>query len=135
MPLGRGLALGERRPPTPPTNFFYAFGNSPANPAFETGTPSPTTYYPVGNWIAAKTPSLVQYLSPAADPFNGRRRPKITWYPGVLPGVVADPDTSQGSLRSDVSVDSRFPDLTVGSQQTTKDDWVCLSPSSNRSTP
>ena len=34
-------------PPTPPTNFFYAFGNSPANPAFETGTPSPTTYYPV----------------------------------------------------------------------------------------
>ena len=32
-------------PPTPP-NFFYAFGNSPANPAFETGTPSPTTYYP-----------------------------------------------------------------------------------------
>ena len=32
---------------TPPTNFFYAFGNSPANPAFETGTPSPTTYYPV----------------------------------------------------------------------------------------
>ena len=35
-------------PPTPPTNFFYAFGNSPPNPAFETGTPSPTTYYPVG---------------------------------------------------------------------------------------
>ena len=58
-------------PPTPPTNFFYAFGNSPSNPAFETGTPSPTTYYPAGNGIAANTPSLVQYLSPAADPFNG----------------------------------------------------------------
>ena len=80
-------------PPTPP-NFFYAFGNSPANPAFETRTPSPTTYYPYPNsyGIAANTPSLVQYLSPAADPFNRPATPKITWYqdPGVLPGVVAD---------------------------------------------
>ena len=110
-------------PPTPPTNFFYAFGNSPANPAFETGTPSPTTYYPVGNGIAANTPSLVQYLSPAADPFNGQATPKITWYPGVLPGVVADPGTSQGSPPP--SYQPKLPTVTAGSQQT-KYYWVCL---------
>ena len=111
-------------PPTPPTNFFYAFGNSPANPAFETGTPSPTTYYPAGNGIAANTPSLVQYLSPAADPFNGQATPaKITWYPGVLPGVVADSGTSPGSPPS--TYQSKLPTLTAGSQQT-KYYWVCL---------
>jgi len=108
---------------TPPTNFFYAFGNSPANPAFETGTPSPTTYYPVGNGIAAKTPSLVQYLSPAADPFNGQATPKITWYPGVLPGIVADSDTSTGAAPPNYQ--SKLPTLIAGSQKT-KYYWVCL---------
>ena len=56
VPLGAaGVPSPSVSPPTPPTNFFYAFGNSPANPAFETGTPSPTTYYPAGNGIAANT--------------------------------------------------------------------------------
>ena len=118
-------------PPTPPTNFFYAFGNSPANPAFETMTPSPTTYYPQVNGIAANTPSLVQYLSPSADPFNGlvngSGAPKITWYPGVLPGVVADPGTSTWS--APLNYQSKLPTLPTliaGSQQTTKYYWVCL---------
>ena len=110
-------------PPTPPTNFFYAFGNSPPNPAFETGTPSPTTYYPAGNGIAANTPSLVQYLSPAADPFNGPATPKITWYPGVLPGVVADSGTSAGSPPPNYQ--PKLPTVIAGSQQT-KYYWVCL---------
>ena len=102
-------------PPTPPTNFFYAFGNSPPNPAFETGTPSPTTYYPTGDSrvIAANTPSLVQYLSPAGDPFNRPATPKITWYPGVLPGVVADPGTSPGSPPPNYQ--SKLPTLIAGS--------------------
>ena len=110
-------------PPTPPTNFFYAFGNSPSNPAFETGTPSPTTYYPAGNGIAANTPSLVQYLRPAADPFNGPTTPTITWYPGVLPGVVADSDTSTGAAPPNYQ--SKLPTVTAGSQKT-KYYWVCL---------
>ncbi|MGC1722846.1 MAG: hypothetical protein WA746_28040, partial [Isosphaeraceae bacterium] len=110
-------------PPTPPTNFFYAFGNSPSNPAFETGTPSPTTYYPAGNGIAANTPSLVQYLSPAADPFNAQATPKITWYAGVLPGVVADSGTSTGAAPPNYQ--AKLPTVTAGSQQT-KYYWVCL---------
>src|SRR5205823_12785694 len=101
-------------PPTPPTNFFYTLGNSPPNPASETGTPSPTTYYPTGNGIAANTPSLVQYLSPAADPFNGPTTPKITWYPGVLPGVVADSGTSPGAAPPNYQ--SKLPTLPAGSQ-------------------
>ena len=108
---------------TPPMNFFYAFGNSPPNPASETGTPSPTTYYPPGNGIAAKTPSLVQYFSPAGDPFNGPATPKVTWYPGVLPGVVADSGTSPGSPPP--SYQSKLPTVTAGSQKT-KYYWVCL---------
>ena len=129
MPLGpAGIPLPAAgnpasTPPTPPTNFFYAFGNSPANPAFETGTPSPTTYYPAGNGIAANTPSLVQYLSPAADPFNGPATPKITWYPGVLPGVVADSGTSTGAAPPNYQ--SKLPTLIAGSQKT-KYYWVCL---------
>ena len=79
-------ATRRRALPTPPTNFFYAFGNSPPNPAFETGTPSPTTYYPVGNGIAANTPSLVQYLSPAADPFNGSGGSEDHLVPGRAAG-------------------------------------------------
>ena len=63
--------------------------------------PRPTI--PPGNGIAANTPSLVQYLSPAADPFNGPATPKITWYPGVLPGVVADSGTSTGPRRPTIS--------------------------------
>ena len=110
-------------PPTPPTNFFYAFGNSPPNPTFETGTPSPTTYYPAGNGIAANTPSLVQYLSPAADPFNGPATPKITWYPGVLPGVVAGSGDSPGSAPP--TYQPKLPTVTAGSQKT-KYYWVCL---------
>ena len=109
-------------PPAPPTNFFYAFGNSPPNPAFETGTPSPTTYYPAGNGIAANTPSLVQYLSPAADPFNGSATPKITWYPGVLPGVVAD---SGPPRPAPPNYQPKLPTVTAGSQKT-KYYWVCL---------
>ena len=110
-------------PPTPPTNFFYAFGNSPPNPASETGSPSPTTYYPAGNGIAANTPSLVQYLSPASDPFNGPATPKITWYPGVLPGVVADSGTSPGSPPP--GYQPKLPTVVAGSQKT-KYYWVCL---------
>ena len=112
-------------PPTPPTNFFYAFGNSPSNPAFETGTPSPTTYYPTGDSrvIAANTPSLVQYLSPAGDPFNRPATPKVTWYPGVLPGVVADSGASPGSPPPNYQ--SKLPTLIAGRQQT-KYYWVCL---------
>ena len=72
-------------------------------PGVRDGTPSPTTYYPAGNGIAANTPSLVQYLSPAADPFNGPATPKITWYPGVLPGVVADSGTSRAPRRPTIS--------------------------------
>ena len=45
-------------PPTPPTDFFYALGNSPSNPAFETGTPAPTTYYPVGTTLSAYLTAL-----------------------------------------------------------------------------
>ncbi len=110
-------------PPTPPTNFFYALGNSPPNPAFETGTPAPTTYYPAGNGIAANTPSMVQYLNPAADPFNGPTAPKITWYPGVLPGVVADSGTAVGSAPPNYQ--SKLPTLIAGSQKT-KYYWLCL---------
>ena len=110
-------------PPTPPTNFFYAFGNSAPNPAFEIGTPSPTTYYPAGSTIAANTPSLVQYLSGAADPFNGPVAPAITWYPGVLPGVVAAAGTSAGSAPP--GYQSKLPTVPAGSQQT-KYYWVCL---------
>jgi hypothetical protein len=104
-------------PPAPPTDFFYAFGNSPPDPALEAGSPSPTTYYPAGNGIAPNTPSLVQYLSAAADPFNGTATPTFTWYPGVLPGVAAGspPSTYQAKL----------PTLTAGTQQT-KYYWVCL---------
>ncbi len=58
------LGNPSSNPVTPPTDFFYAFGNGPPNLAFETGTPMPTNMYPVGNGIAADTPSLVQYLSP-----------------------------------------------------------------------
>ena len=110
VPLGpAGVPLPAASPPTPPTNFFYAFGNSPANPALET-------------W----TPSLVQYLSPAADPFNGPAR-KIPWYPGVLPGVVADPGTSTWSAPPNYqSKLPTLPTLIAGSQQTTKYYWVCL---------
>ncbi len=112
------VPLPASTPPTPPTNifyptnFFYAFGNSPANPALET-------------W----TPSLVQYLSPSADPFNGPATPKITWYPGVLPGVVADPGTSTWSAPPIYQYQSKLPTLPTliaGSQQTTKYYWVCL---------
>ena len=129
VPLGpAGVPLPAKgnpaaSPPTPPTNFFYAFGNSPANPAFETGTPSPTTFYPKRDEIAANTPSLVQYLSPAADPFNGPAIPKITWYPGVLPGIVADSDTSTGAAPPNYQ--SKLPTLIAGSQKT-KYYWVCL---------
>ncbi len=117
-------------PPTPPTNFFYAFGNPPSNPASETRTPSPTTYYTATavNGIAPNTPSLVQYLSPAADPFNGLAIPKITWYPGVLPGVAADSGTSTGAAPPNYQ--SKLPTLIAGSQiagsQQTKYYWVCL---------
>ena len=106
-------------PPTPPTNFFYAFGNSPPNPAFETGTPSPTTYYPPVDGIAPKTPSLVQYLSSASDPFNGSSTPKVTWYPGVLPGVVADSGSPPPGYQP------KLPTVTAGSQKT-KYYWACL---------
>jgi hypothetical protein len=106
-------------PPTPPTNFFYAFGNPPPNPASETGTPSPTTYYPPRDGIAAKTPSLVQYLSPAGDPFHGPATPRVTWYPGVLPGVVADSGSPPPGYQP------KLPTVTAGSQQT-KYYWVCL---------
>ena len=106
-------------PPTPPTDFFYTFGNSPPNPAFETNPPSPTTYYPVGNGIAPNTPSMVQYLSPAADPFNGPATPKITWYPGVLPGVAA------GSGSPPPNYQSKLPTVIAGKQQS-KYYWVCL---------
>ncbi len=109
-------------PPMPPTNFFCAFGNSPPDPALETGTPSPTTYYPAGNGIAANTPSLVQYLSPAADPFNGTATPTITWYPGVLPGIVADTGASAGPPPN---YQPKLPTLIAGSQKT-KYYWVCL---------
>ena len=129
MPLGpAGIPLPAAgnpasTPPTPPTNFFYAFGNSPSNPAFETGTPSPTTFYTVRDGIVANTPSLVQYLSPAADPFNAQATPKITWYAGVLPGVVADSGTSPGAAPPNYQ--SKLPTLTAGSQQT-KYYWICL---------
>ncbi len=129
VPLGpAGVPLpsagnSAANPPTPPTNFFYALGNSPSNPAFETGSPSPTTYYPVGNGIAPNTPSMVQYLDSAADPFNGPAAPKITWYPGVLPGVVVDSGTSAGSAPSNYQ--SKLPTLVAGSQKT-KYYWVCL---------
>ena len=65
----------------------------------------------------------MQYLSPAADPFNGQATPKITWYPGVLPGVVADSGTSPGAAPPNYQ--SKLPTLTAGSQQT-KYYWVCL---------
>ena len=107
-------------PPVPPTNFFYAFGNSPPSAAAETGTPSPTTYYPAGNGIAANTPALVQYLSASADPFNGTATPAITWYPGVLPGVVADSGNS-----APPGYQPKLPTVTAGTQQT-KYYWVCL---------
>jgi len=68
----------------------------------------------------------VQYLSPAADPFNGPAT-KITWYPGVLPGVVADPGTSTWSAPPNYqSKLPTLPTLIAGSQQTTKYYWVCL---------
>ncbi len=110
-------------PPTPPTNFFYAFGNSPPNPAFEAGTPSPNTFYPVGQGIAANTPSLVQYLSPSADPFNGPAAPAIIWYPGVLPGVAASSGSSPASPPA--TYQSKLPTVTAGSQQA-KYYWACL---------
>ncbi len=110
-------------PPEPPTNFFYAFGNSPANPALETGSPAPTNDYPVGNGIVVNTPSLVQYLSPAADPFNALATPKITWYPGVLPGIVAESGSSAGAAPPNYQ--SKLPALIAGSQAT-KYYWVCL---------
>ncbi len=110
-------------PPTPPTNFFYAFGNSPANPTYEVGSPSPTTYYPAASGVAANTPSLVQYLSSAADPFNGSASPKITWYPGVLPGAVAAFGDSSGSAPP--TYQAKLPTVTAGSQKT-KYYWVCL---------
>jgi hypothetical protein len=110
-------------PPAPPTNFFYALGNSPPSPTAEVGTPSPTTYYPVGNGIAPNTPSLVQYLSPAADPFNGTATPPITWYPGVLPGVVAGSGTAPASPPANYQ--SKLPAVPAGSQQT-RYYWVCL---------
>ena len=87
-------------PPTPPTNFFYALGNSPTNPAFETGSPAPTNYYPLNNGIAPNTPSMVQYLNPVADPFNGPAAPKITWYPGVLPGPSPTPGPGKAAQLS-----------------------------------
>ena len=96
---------------------------APPNPASETGTPSPTTYYPAGNGIAANTPSLVQYLSPPADPFNGPATPKITWYPGVLPGAAAGSDTAPGSAPANYQ--SKLPTVPAGSQRT-KHYWVCL---------
>jgi hypothetical protein len=106
-------------PPTPPTNFFYAVGNAPPSPFFEVGTPSPTTYYPAVQGIAANTPSLVQYLSRAADPFNGAATTPITWYPGVLPGVVANSGSPPANYQS------KLPTVPAGSQQT-KYYWVCL---------
>jgi large repetitive protein len=110
-------------PATPPTDFFYAFGNSPPSPAAETGSPSPTNYYPVGNGVVSGTPSLVQYLSPAADPFNGVTTPSITWYPGVLPGVVA---ASGGSTAAPpAGYQEKLPTVPAGSQQT-KYYWICL---------
>ncbi len=129
VPLGPAGVLSPSvgnpatNPPTPPTNFFYAFGNSPSNPTYETGTPSPTTYYPATNGSAANTPSLVQFLSPAADPFNGSASPKITWYPGVLPGVVAAFGDSSGSAPP--TYQAKLPTVTAGSQKT-KYYWVCL---------
>ncbi len=110
-------------PVTPPTNFFYAFGNSPPSAGSETGTPSPTNVYPVGNGVAAGTPSLVQYLSPAADPFNGSTTPSITWYPGMLPGVVAAVDGLTWSAPAGYAV--KLPTVTAGSQGT-KYYWICL---------
>ncbi len=110
-------------PATPPTNFFYAFGNSPPNPAYETGTPSPTNDYPVGNGVVAGTPSLVQYLSAAADPFNGSATPQITWYPGVLPGVVAGSGSSTAAAPA--GYQEKLPTVTAGSQKT-KYYWICL---------
>ena len=58
-------------PPTPPTNFFYAFGNSPPNPAFETGTPSPT------NVLSGRQRDRRQYAFAGAVP-QPRGRP-VQW--------------------------------------------------------
>jgi large repetitive protein len=110
-------------PVTPPTDFFYAFGNSPPNPAFETGTPSPTNDYPVGNGVVAGTPSLVQYLSPAADPFNGTTTPSITWYPGILPGIVAASGSSTSAPPA--GYQEKLPTVPAGSQETMYY-WICL---------
>jgi hypothetical protein len=110
-------------PSTPPTDLFYALGNAPPNPANETGTPAPTTYYPAGNGVAANTPSLIQYLSPAADPFNGPATPQITWYPGILPGAVAGAGSSPGTPPPNYQ--SKLPTVIAGSQNT-KYYWVCL---------
>ena len=111
-------------PPTPPTDLFYAFGNSPPNPAFETGSPSPTNDYPVGNGIAPNTPSMVQYLNAAGRPVqwsgDSENSPGI---PGVLPGVVAGSGTSAGSAPPNYQ--SKLPTLIAGSQKT-KYYWVCL---------
>ena len=49
--------------------------------------------------------------------------PKITWHPGVLPGIVADSGTSTGSPPP--SYQPKLPTLTAGSQKT-KYYWVCL---------
>ena len=66
---------------------------------------------------------MVQYLTAAADPFNGSSAPNITWYPGVLPGVVVDSGTSAGSAPPNYQ--SKLPTLVAGTQ-TTKYYWVCL---------
>ena len=53
----------------------------------------------------------------------GRRPRRSPGIPGVLPGVVADPDTSTGSPPPNYQ--SKLPTLTAGSQKT-KYYWVCL---------
>jgi large repetitive protein len=65
----------------------------------------------------------VQYLSPAADPFNGATTPRITWYPGVLPGVVAASGSSTAAPPA--GYQEKLPTVPAGSQKT-KYYWICL---------
>ena len=77
------------------------------------------------NGIAANTPSLVQYLSPAADPFNGPATPEDHLVPGRAAGGRRGLRHLHGLPAAQLSVETSHPDRGEPDDRT-KYYWVCL---------
>ncbi len=127
---------------TPPTDYFYAFGNNPfgTGAVYENGSPSPLTFYPIYTSTyydiplsnppapaapAPNVPTLVQTLATAFDPLTGAgsSTSPIPIYQGVLPGVQLPTAGNPSTTTLPTNCFTTVPTLAKGGATYI---WVCL---------